>query len=81
MNETLACPDCENGPKECKCDGVSETIHFTYKEKDYTVQAEIEMKDISTGKWVDAIAYLSYETGKVYIREKTDFIKKFKPKR
>lgn len=21
MNGTLACPDCENGPKECKCDG------------------------------------------------------------
>lgn len=81
MSETLACPDCENGPKECKCGDVQKTNNFTYKNKDYTVQSELEMKCPVTRKWVDAIAYLSYETGKVYVREKTDFIKKFKLKR
>lgn len=41
----------------------------------YTVEGECEMKDCHLG-WVTAVMY-SHE-GKLYVREKGDFIKKFK---
>lgn len=41
----------------------------------YTIEGECEMKDCCLG-WVTAVMY-SHE-GKLYVREKNDFIKKFK---
>lgn len=36
-----------------------------------------QMKDITSRKWLKAIAYISLKTGEVFIRERQDFLKQF----
>lgn len=35
------------------------------------------MKDITSRKWFESIAYISLKTGDVFIRERKDFFKQF----
>ena len=35
------------------------------------------MKDITSRKWFESIAYISLETGDIFIRERKDFLKQF----
>jgi hypothetical protein len=41
------------------------------------LEDKAEMKDPETRKWVECIIYKSEDTGKIYVREKSDFRKKF----
>ena len=50
---------------------------YIYKDKKYTVQREVKMKDPTTRSWVDAIEYFSWDTREHYVREKKDFLEKF----
>ena len=36
-----------------------------------------DMKDITSRKWFEAVAYVSLRNGDIYIREKQDFFKQF----
>jgi len=51
---------------------------YTYKEKTYeVVNDDIPMKHPTTRQWVTAVCYVS-ASGQQYIREKEDFLEKFK---
>lgn len=52
--------------------------HYTYKQKDYYIQEEVEMKNPVTRKWEKAIIYVQIESGKKFCREEVEFYKLFK---
>lgn len=41
------------------------------------IESEAEMKDIKIRDWKECVIYRSQSTGKLYVREKSDFKKKF----
>lgn len=43
----------------------------------YLVKGIVKMKDINSGKWADAILYVSMKNGHHYVREKRQFLKQF----
>lgn len=47
----------------------------------YEIMGFCRMKDPTTREWVDGIIYRNIETFEVFVREKTDFEDKFKPKK
>ena len=57
---------------------------YTYKDRIYVVMDNCSMKDPVSREWLDAVIYSPLIDGIIqdikYVREKTDFIKKFKKK-
>lgn len=54
---------------------------YTYKGKTYTSIKEVQMKDPTTRDWHTAILYIGEPVDGVtptYVREKSDFLEKFK---
>lgn len=43
----------------------------------YLVKGIVKMKDINSGKWTDAVLYVSMKNGHHYVREKRQFLKQF----
>ena len=41
--------------------------------------SESEMKNPETRTWEECVIYKSFSTEKIYVREKSDFYKKFEP--
>lgn len=52
---------------------------FIYKGKKYTVQRIVKMKHPETREWIEAVEYNDWEVLNFYVREKSDFLNKFKP--
>lgn len=44
----------------------------------YRIMEFCRMKNPTTREWVDGVIYANNETGKLFVREKTDFEDKFK---
>jgi hypothetical protein len=42
------------------------------------LESEAEMKHPDRRNWVECVIYKSEDTGKIYVREKSDFKRKFK---
>lgn len=51
---------------------------YTYKGKKYSVQRLVNLKHPVTRKWVDAVEYCSWDTLIFYVREKQEFLERFK---
>jgi hypothetical protein len=43
----------------------------------YYIDSIVKMKDINSGKWVDAVLYVSLKSRKYYVREERQFFSKF----
>lgn len=58
----------------------SKGLPFNYKGNNYIAKDLVEMK-IPDGPWVDAVVYIPTDLtmNLTYVRELTDFLKKFKP--
>lgn len=54
--------------------------HYSYKQQDYYIQETIEMKDLSTRKWLKSYIYVQISSGKKFCREIEEFEKLFKIK-
>jgi|LakMenEpi03Aug12_release.lakeMendotaPanAssembly.Ray.scaffolds.fasta_scaffold2569132_1 hypothetical protein len=53
-------------------------MKYTYKNKEYTLLCEAQMKDQETRKWWNCVVYRQEETGLIFCRELIDFYYKFK---
>lgn len=43
----------------------------------YYIDSIVKMKDTNSGKWVDAVLYVSLKSRKYYVREERQFFSKF----
>lgn len=54
------------------------TSGYTHEGR-YFYDQDCRMKDFITGNWVDAVIYRDVKTNQLFVREKNDFLLKFKP--
>lgn len=68
--------------------GLIYTIHLLSEQKkriyvypktknQYYAKGIVKMKDMDSGKWIDAVLYMSLKNGHYYVREKRQFLDKF----
>lgn len=43
----------------------------------YYAKGVVKMKDTDSGKWIDAVLYMSLKNGHYYVRDKRQFLDKF----
>lgn len=43
----------------------------------YYAKGVVKMKDTDSGKWIDAVLYISLKNGNYYVRDKRQFLGKF----
>ena len=53
-------------------------LKYLYKDNVYIMLKEVYLKHPTTRKWVEAIEYTDITHSKTFVREKTDFFKKFR---
>ena len=61
-----------------KCEHIDKISHSGYPHTSVydVITMNGRMKDISTGEWYDAVIYA--DNGRMFVREKNDFIDKFR---
>ncbi len=52
-------------------------MKYTYKNKEYVLLYEANMKDPETREWHECVVYRQEESGLVFVRESIDFYYKF----
>jgi hypothetical protein len=50
---------------------------YTYKNKEYKIVREAQMKDVTSRDWHECVIYEQVETGLVFVREAVEFYFKF----
>lgn len=51
---------------------------YEYKGKKYSVQGSVKFKHPETRQWIEAVEYCDWEVSETYVREKNEFLSKFK---
>ena len=59
------------------CRQKKRTYVYPRTRNQYYAKGIVKMKDMDSGKWVDAVLYMSLKNGHYYVREKRQFLGKF----